>query len=90
MDTGSEKHHPDHSHKHGPNCGHTAIRHDGHIDYLHDGHLHHVHQDHVGEHVIEVSATNPIPAHLRPAARTSTTQTVDTKQYRMVIMSIIS
>jgi len=60
MATGSEKHHPDHSHKHGPNCGHTAIRHDGHIDYLHDGHLHHVHQDHVDEHVIEVNATNPV------------------------------
>ncbi len=60
MATGSEKHHPDHSHKHGPNCGHTAIRHNGHIDYLHDGHLHHVHQDHVDEHVIEVNATNPV------------------------------
>ena len=45
MATGSEKHHPDHSHKHGPNCGHTAIRHNGHID---------------DEHVIEVNATNPV------------------------------
>jgi hypothetical protein len=30
------------------------------VDYLHDGHLHHVHEDHVDEHVIAVSAANPV------------------------------
>ena len=50
----------DHSHQHGPNCGHKAILHDGHVDYLHDGHLHNVHADHIDEHVIEISAANPV------------------------------
>jgi hypothetical protein len=36
------------------------MRHKDHIDYLHDGHLHHMHDDHVDEHVIEISATNPV------------------------------
>ena len=60
MTTCAERHHPDHVHQHGPNCGHTAIRHDGHVDYLHDGHLHHMHGDHVDEHIIAISATNPV------------------------------
>src|SRR6202795_1244548 len=60
MATCTEKHHANHTHKHGPKCGHTAIRHDGHLDYLHDGHLHHMHEDHVDEHVIAVSAANPV------------------------------
>ena len=36
------------------------VRHDGHVDYLRDGHLHHMHEDHVDEHVIAVSAANPV------------------------------
>jgi hypothetical protein len=60
MATCTEKHHANHAHKHGPKCGHTAVRHDGHLDYLHDGHLHHMHEDHVDEHVIAVSAANPV------------------------------
>jgi hypothetical protein len=90
MTTCTEKHHPNHPHKHGPNCGHTAIRYDSHVDYLHDGHLHHMHEDHVDEHVIAVSAANPCAARLKPAARISTAQTADTKQYRIVTISIIS
>jgi hypothetical protein len=90
MTTCTEKHHPNHPHKHGPDCGHTAIRHDGHIDYLHDGHLHHMHGDHVDEHVIDVSAKNPVPAHLKSVARISTVQTAGTKPYRVATMSITS
>lgn len=52
--------HVDHAHVHGQDCGHTAIAHNDHVDYLHDGHLHHIHDGHVDEHVIEVSAANPI------------------------------
>ena len=69
MTTCNEKHHPNHAHKHGPNCGHKAVRHEGHVDYLHDGHLHHVHGDHVDEHVLAVSATNPV--HCTPQTRCS-------------------
>ena len=57
---GKCKVHEDHPHQHGPGCGHTAVMHDGHVDYLHDGHLHNLHDGHVDEHVIEVSATNPV------------------------------
>jgi hypothetical protein len=69
MTTCAERHHPDHVHQHGPNCGHAAIRHDGHVDYLHDGHLHHMHGDHVDEHIIAISATNPV--HCTPEIRCS-------------------
>jgi hypothetical protein len=69
MTTCAERQHPDHVHQHGPNCGHAAIRHDGHVDYLHDGHLHHMHGDHVDEHIIAVSATNPV--HCTPEIRCS-------------------
>jgi hypothetical protein len=60
MTTCTEKHHPNHTHQHGSACGHTAVRHDGHVDYVHDGHLHHMHGDHVDEHVLAVSAANPV------------------------------
>src|ERR1700752_3259865 len=50
----------DHPHHHGPKCGHLAVRHGDHVDYLHDGHLHHPEGDGVDEHVIEVTAQNPV------------------------------
>lgn len=62
----TQEQHQNHQHQHGSNCGHIAIVHNGHIDYLHDGHLHHPHDAHVDEHVLEVSALNPVectPAH---------------------------
>jgi len=90
MATCTEKHHPDHSHKHGPNCGHTAIRHDGHVDYLHDGHLHHMHENHVDEHVIAVSAANPVKCTPKVPAHTCTVQAAGMKRCRMVPISIIS
>ncbi|MEM9669191.1 MAG: hypothetical protein AAF950_09730 [Pseudomonadota bacterium] len=52
--------HADHEGVHTPDDGHIAISHDGHVDHLHNGHLHNVHGDHVDEHVIEVSARNPV------------------------------
>ncbi|MEO0881240.1 MAG: hypothetical protein AAFY34_00790 [Pseudomonadota bacterium] len=52
--------HLDHAETHIAGDGHIAINHDGHIDHLHDGHLHHAHGAHVDEHVIAVSAINPV------------------------------
>ncbi|MEM7661477.1 MAG: hypothetical protein AAF292_04450 [Pseudomonadota bacterium] len=52
--------HADHTDVHSATDGHITINHDGHVDHLHDGHLHHVHGDHIDEHVIAVSAVNPV------------------------------
>lgn len=52
--------HSGHNHQHGAECGHAAIAHDGHVDYLHDGHLHNAHSAHADEHVLPVSAANPV------------------------------
>ncbi|MEO0983818.1 MAG: hypothetical protein AAFX03_14330 [Pseudomonadota bacterium] len=52
--------HVDHVHVHGDDCGHAKVWHVDHWDYLHDGHLHAAHGGHYDEHVIEVSAENPI------------------------------
>ncbi len=52
--------HADHADAHAADDGHIAVNHEGHVDHLHDGHLHHVDGDHVDEHVIAVSAVNPI------------------------------
>jgi DNA-binding transcriptional ArsR family regulator len=52
--------HAEHPHHHGPKCGHLAVKHGGHVDYLHDGHLHRQEGDEVDEHVIEVTARNPV------------------------------
>jgi hypothetical protein len=83
----TEKHHANHTHKHGPDCGHTAIRHDGHIDYLHDGHLHHMHEDHVDEHVIAVTATNPVQCTPQVhCSHTHTAQTADMRRSRTATM----
>jgi hypothetical protein len=90
MATGSEKHHPDHSHKHGPNCDTPRYAMMA---------ISTIFTMATSTTCIRITSTNmslrstpriPSAVHLRPAARTSTTQIVDTKQYRMVIMSIIS
>jgi hypothetical protein len=52
--------HTDHTHVHSTHCGHLRVQHEDHSDYLHDGHLHTPHGDHYDEHVIAVSATNPV------------------------------
>ena len=52
--------HADHGDLHAAGDGHLTINHNGHVDHLHDGHLHHVHGDHVIEHVLEVTAANPV------------------------------
>lgn len=52
--------HAGHTHQHGAECGHAAIAHGGHVDYLHDGHLHNAHSAHADEHVLPVSAVNPV------------------------------
>lgn len=52
--------HGDHAEAHTAADGHIAINHDGHIDHLHDNHLHNVHGVHVDEHIIAVSAVNPV------------------------------
>ncbi len=48
------------THNHGPACGHVAVRHGNHIDYIEDGKLSHAASGQTEEHVIEVSATNPV------------------------------
>ncbi|MEM8772851.1 MAG: hypothetical protein AAGD92_14485 [Pseudomonadota bacterium] len=52
--------HIDHHEAHSADDGHVAINHDGHIDHLHDGHLHHAHGGHADEHVLTISAANPM------------------------------
>lgn len=52
--------HDSHTAEHSKTDGHIAINHEGHVDHLHDGHLHSVHDGHVDEHVIAVSAANPV------------------------------
>lgn len=49
-----------HQHAHGEDCGHQVVMHDGHMDYVHDGHLHHVHDAHVDEHIVKITAANPV------------------------------
>ncbi|MEO0614022.1 MAG: hypothetical protein AAFY83_11980 [Pseudomonadota bacterium] len=56
--------HAGHGSAHTADDGHLAINHDGHIDHLHDGHLHHMDNGHVDEHVIAISAANPVDERL--------------------------
>lgn len=52
--------HAEHSAVHSATDGHIAIAHHGHVDHLHGNHLHSLHGAHVDEHIIAVSARNPI------------------------------
>jgi hypothetical protein len=47
-------------HMHTASCGHRAVNHEGHVDYLKHGHLEHQEGGRITEHVIAVSAQNPV------------------------------